>query len=1190
MYIEEVTLEGFLSYSSKATLGPLSPGVNIIVGQNGAGKSNLLYAIESLISMDAESLTQQQRQSLLSTTPGVKVRAAVVQVVLNNTSHRLPSDQDIVTVTRTISPTSTSLKIGTTIVGKKQLVDYLHVAGFSSENSFYILRQGQVREVLLMSSRDRLRMVMRFAGRESLKELQKSSHECSDGGDTDRDRTDEIAAECRKKLEESEEELKAAKQYKQLELDIRTINAVFLEREAEVLMRRLKQVESDIAKLAPQHGTVKESYLRISQALEKNKQKLKKLKERKEDLQSRLEDLEERLNEATAGVAREELLGKQLCEEIAAADTTQQQLAAQLEVAERDMEAKTKELAEILEVLRALEEREDELQGRVDELISIEHSTMQRLIHSNAFTSTQDRNTWIEEELERLESTLQELQRQYENLRLDIQNCTVERDNCISEHQTAQAELATLWDFNRSMRTDLVKLQKEGYAALDRCKHAKRLEEDCLKSLNRARNEIIRVQPHMAAAMGMAELNGWQGLKKVLQTEENGVAGDYLGMLADHLQVPDGLTTAVAAALGKRLFTHLVRNVSAAKVLLHKFNALKAPGCLGFQVLDKVHLRDRYPSPQGNDVRRLVDQVVCTSAELSPLLPYWLGDWLLCSSLEVAQEASRLYKANCVTAEGDIVRSRGVMVGGYRDPKKNEFKVYQEYTYASDLLHSAEASRDKALNVGQQLAKCSLDASTDIQTREVKIARNMDAISSVESRVTLLQSQLSGIEENIKTKEQALAKVSQQMEHNTRWRDALVNERSTGRTESLSATAQQQLCEGSRELQQLRRQLKALRRDKMQLLHNKNTEESMLKFGLSPRVEGLTKERHSLEEKVAAQRNELELSKTRLEAFEQARQALKAQIEELANESTASEDPDLDRSVQELSEEKAHCYEEFEAALKQLELLTVKRENTLSAVAEVKNKAGMFGKVSKKLNIYRNMEDSELEYERALLQEALDRMPIPEFSHGWLIEKVVQQLDAVAWGLKDVDKTRSQAGDLTRSQKDEQFEKINFSVKQVCKYFEDLFQKFVPQGRATIVLYTQTRRSQESSEEELDYHGLEFTASFSPRAPLQCVSCFSGGQQTVVALCFILALQKCDPAPFYIFDEVDSCLDTEHRQALANILEELSASSQFICTTFRPELASKGTLFRVTQEGGVSSISPVTDSAARRQLQAAQPL
>jgi ABC-type polar amino acid transport system ATPase subunit len=67
-------------------------------------------------------------------------------------------------------------------------------------------------------------------------------------------------------------------------------------------------------------------------------------------------------------------------------------------------------------------------------------------------------------------------------------------------------------------------------------------------------------------------------------------------------------------------------------------------------------------------------------------------------------------------------------------------------------------------------------------------------------------------------------------------------------------------------------------------------------------------------------------------------------------------------------------------------------------------------------------------------------------------------------------------------------------------------------------------------------HVYTLQVSFPEQGETMYMKQLSGGQKTAVALALIFAIQRCDPAPFYLFDEIDAALDPQYRTAVTSIL------------------------------------------------------
>jgi chromosome segregation protein len=107
------------------------------------------------------------------------------------------------------------------------------------------------------------------------------------------------------------------------------------------------------------------------------------------------------------------------------------------------------------------------------------------------------------------------------------------------------------------------------------------------------------------------------------------------------------------------------------------------------------------------------------------------------------------------------------------------------------------------------------------------------------------------------------------------------------------------------------------------------------------------------------------------------------------------------------------------------------------------------------------------------------------------------------------------------------------------KEFKSLFPRLFPDGEARMRL---------TDPDDLLNSGVEIEAR-PPGKNFRRLSLLSGGEQSLTAVAFLVALFKARPSPFYILDEVEAALDEVNMFRLLGILTDLRANSQLIIIT-----------------------------------------
>jgi chromosome segregation protein len=87
------------------------------------------------------------------------------------------------------------------------------------------------------------------------------------------------------------------------------------------------------------------------------------------------------------------------------------------------------------------------------------------------------------------------------------------------------------------------------------------------------------------------------------------------------------------------------------------------------------------------------------------------------------------------------------------------------------------------------------------------------------------------------------------------------------------------------------------------------------------------------------------------------------------------------------------------------------------------------------------------------------------------------------------------------------------------------------------------------------------------------VTSLSGGEQTMVALSLIFAIQELNPYCFYVLDEIDAALDKRNSERLGSLLRKYMQKGQYIVISHNDEIITNATnLYGLSMHEGISKV------------------
>ncbi len=1183
MNFQKLELQGFKSFADKTEI-PFTDGINIIVGPNGCGKSNVSDAIKWVLgeqrpsSMRGKSMTDvifsgtESRRSL---------SYAEVSLFFDNRTRLFPIDFDDVVLSRKIDRSG----VGEYFINKqkcrlKDIVSLLHDTGIGREG-YSIVGQGRVDQVIQAKPVDRRNIFEEAAGIASFKEKKIETERKLDRANESLSRVKDILHEIEIRLAPLEKQAKAAERYNELYGELKSS-------EVNYFIYRYDNNKSVVDSITEKLQKILIETNEREQEYNENQRKYEEYKESINKIDEEISVLNEELLRLTVGIERAEGENKVYAEralamsnEINRLEQNKKELTAQLEV-------KSKELVDIVTDKEVKNEQLDRLNADLTATASAYREVTDKLFDSEE-EAEQNRKKLVltAEELGNIKANLGKYiaERDINKKRLEMLKESVKTDK--EELDKEYITKSVLEGNITKAKNDINVNENELNAAIadlhDNRATLSSFNEDKSKFTNRIaaleakRQYAVEAKESYDSFGGaiqrlMAEFKVNPELKRRSQ-----------GIVAEVIKTPDGMETAIEVAFGNGLKNIITQDEDDAKYIVD-FLKRRSFGRITFQPISVI--RGRKPEDSQRAVLKehgvigFAADLISYDSRFEGVIRGMLGNTLVVNNIDTAVTISRMYRYTfkIVTLDGDVIERHGAITGGSRGAESTNIlakdreiaeitanleKTRRDFDGVVKLCIQAEqdiADNDKTIKTAESnIAALRIELSVAVE----KLSKSEEAIAEYEGEIQRKANEIHELSELVRDTEEKLA-LADKMEEDIKAQridaDQTVEAKKSEYDENRKLQA-----ELSNTLMDIRLKITQLKKDMEQgdLDVSRLKKECQSISGTLLDIEAhLTTNRASLQEienssrrRVISDSERAQISEIqqKLDAFktskanaqdavtiiDNARNTLTATINDL-KEKRYKEESKLEQTQSEIKYLHEHVWEEYELTYQTA--LEFKDENF-----EIKDAQQNINRLKKTINQL----------------GVINPHAIEEF------KEVSARYESETAQCNDLEKGKQDLIDIISDLTREMTERFDKAFNEINENFQTAFRELFGGGRGKLEMVP----SPDGNPLEA---GVEIFAQ-PPGKKLNNLSLLSGGEKTLTAIAILFAIIMLRPMPFCVLDEIDTALDDANAGLLAQYLKHFSQQTQFIIISHRkPTMEISDNIFGVSmEEKGVSRLLSV---------------